>query len=115
VHANFWQAALSINPLGYEKHGMAKRAINEGTIFKRTDGGWAASLHRGYENGRRKRKTFYGRTQHEVQERFAEACRLHQQGIPVAAPRQTVGQFLTSCLEESVKPTLRPKTYQGYE
>lgn len=50
-----------------------KRANGEGTIVKRKDGTWQASLSIGYtEEGKRKRKTVYGRTQAEVREKLDE-------------------------------------------
>ena len=45
---------------------MAKRGNNEGSIYKRADGRWAASLNLGWQNGRRKRKTFYAKTRREA-------------------------------------------------
>jgi integrase len=41
---------------------MAKRANGEGTIYKRADGRWCASVS--LELGRR--KSFYGKTRQEV-------------------------------------------------
>ena len=40
-----------------------KRADGEGTISKRPDGTWEAKIRLGYDGeGKRKRKTVYGRT-----------------------------------------------------
>jgi len=38
-----------------------------------------------------------------------------EQGTLAAGPRQTLGQFLTRWLEDSVKPTAKVRTYQTYE
>jgi integrase len=94
---------------------MAKRGQNEGSIFKRQDGRWVAVLNLGYKTGKRHRKHFYGETRREVQERLTAALRANQQGLPVAPEKQTVSQFLVRWLEKSVKPNVRPRTYEGYE
>lgn len=36
-------------------------------------------------------------------------------GLPLATERLTVGQFLDRWLADSVKPTVRPRTYESYE
>ena len=78
---------------------MAKRGQNEGSICKRKDGRWVGVISLGYGSGKRKRKSFYGETRREVQENLTAALRAHQQGMPVAPERQTVGQFLDDWLE----------------
>ncbi len=93
---------------------MAKRGQNEGSIYKRKDGRWTAVVSFGYKNGKRWRKSFYGKTRRDVQEKLNKALRAYQQGLPVAPERQTVGQFLEHWLFESVKPTVRPSTYIRY-
>ena len=47
---------------------MAKRGNNEGSIYKREDGRWAATINLGWQDGKRRRKTFYAKTRREVQE-----------------------------------------------
>ena len=95
---------------------MARRGANEGSISKRKDGRWQARVQLGYEAGRRRRKSFYGRTRREVQEKLARALRDLQQGVPVAADaRQTVEQYLRRWLAETVRPTVRPRTCTTYE
>ena len=38
---------------------MSKRGNNEGSIYKRADGRWTATVNLGYEDGKRKRKSLY--------------------------------------------------------
>ena len=38
----------------------ARRGQGEGSVFQRADGRWVAKLDLGWENGKRKRKEFYG-------------------------------------------------------
>lgn len=92
-----------------------KRGQNEGSIFKRADGRWCAQMNLGYINGKRKRKYFYGDTRREVQERLTKTLRDIQQGLPIASERLTVEQFLTRWLEDSVRSSVRPRTYAEYE
>ncbi len=41
---------------------MSKRGQNEGSIHKREDGRWVATINLGWVAGKRKRKSFYGKT-----------------------------------------------------
>lgn len=92
---------------------MSRRGSHEGSIYKRADGRWAAVIHLGYEGGRRRRKAFYGPTRQAVAERLAEALKARQDGLPLAGDRQTVRQYLDGWLA-SVRPSLRPATWQRY-
>jgi integrase len=93
---------------------MGRRGHGEGSIFQLPDGKWIATLSLGYIDGRRKRKVFTGRTRREVAEKLTAAQHDLQQGLPVVTERQTMEQFLGRWLEDSVKPTVRPKTYHSY-
>ena len=93
---------------------MAKRGNSEGSIFRRKDGRWASVITLGWETGKRKRKTFYGKTRHDVQVLLNEALNNQQKGVPIPPERQTVGTFLDYWLEESAKPSVRPRTFQSY-
>lgn len=94
---------------------MAKRGQNEGSIYKRKDGRWAAVANLGYRNGKRWRKSFYGQTRKEVQERLNSALKDLQEGQAPVPEKQTVGQFLDHWLENSARQKLRPRTYVRYE
>jgi integrase len=56
----------------------------------------------------------YSRTQSEAQEKLLKARSDQSRGLPVAIEKQSVREFLDRWLEESVKPTVRPSTYQVY-
>ena len=71
-------------------------------------------LNLGWQDGKRRRKTYYGRTQREVQEKLAAGLRSHRQGLPLTSDRLTVGQYLNTWLIETAKPTIRPRTFQSY-
>lgn len=88
---------------------MSKRANGEGSIFKRSDGRWCATVS--VDGGRR--KSFYGQTRQEVAKKLAAALKARQDGLPLPAERQTVGQFLVDWLK-SAKQSLRPLTHKRY-
>ncbi len=93
---------------------VGKRGNNEGSIYKRKDGRWAAVLDLGYQGGRRKRKALYGRTRREVQQKLFATRRALQEGLPVTSERQRLDQFLVRWLEDVACPSLRPRTYIRY-
>ena len=89
---------------------MARRGHGEGSIYRRKDGRWAATI----TLADYKRKTFYGHSRKEVQERLKIALREQQQGTLVTSPQQTVAQYLQQWLE-ICQPSVRIRTYERYE
>ncbi len=89
---------------------MARRGHGEGSIYHRKDGRWAATIT--LDN--HKRKTFYGGTRKEVQERLKVALRDQQQGTLITTPQQTVAQYLQQWLENR-RSAVRIRTYERYE
>ena len=82
-----------------------------GIDLQAEDGRWEAAISTG--DGRRRR--FYGRTRGEATEKLRRAQTALTQGLPLAGERQAVGQYLARWLEESARPALRARTFQGYE
>lgn len=94
----------------------SRRGHGEGSIYRReSDGKWCCVVDLGRVNGKRKRKTIYGRTRKEVAEKLKAVLRDQQQGLPIAVARQTVGLFLERWLAEVARPTLRDSTYASYQ
>jgi integrase len=89
---------------------MRRRGHGEGSIFKRKDRRWAASITR--EN--HKRKTFYGNTKKEVQEQLKKAQLEQQQGTFIVGAKQTVAHYLDDWLKVH-KQTIRPRSHERYE
>lgn len=87
-----------------------RRGHGEGSIKQRPDGRWEAriSLPAG------QRKSFYGKTRREVQDKLRTALRDVDAGLDLTAGRQTVGQFLDRWLADVVTPKLAPKTVSSY-
>lgn len=95
----------------------AKRGNGEGSIYKRaSDGRFCGTISLGHDSrGKPRRKTFYGSSKKEVREKLDEARRLHEAGVRVYGPRQTVGDFLMIWLEQVKRPRVRASTYATYE
>lgn len=93
----------------------SKRGAGEGSIFRRKeDGLWVGSVDLGRRDGQRRRRAVYGRTRREVQDKVATLLRAHQLGTVPSTGTGTVAQFLTTWLENSARPRLRPSTYRSY-
>ncbi len=95
---------------------MTRRARGEGLIRQRTDGRWEARISLGFgPDGRRARKSLFGRTQGEVREKLTKVLRDRDQGLPIARDeRLTTGAFLIRWIDESAAPVLRPRTLVSY-
>lgn len=98
---------------------MAKRrGHGSGAIYKRKVNGkvvgWTAMLDLGFENGKRKRQAFYGRTMDEVQTKLDEARERVRRGTFVAGPKVTTEQWLERWLRDVAKPNVRPSTFRRY-
>ena len=50
-----------------------------------------------------------------VHDQLTAALRDQQRGIDIDPTRQTIGEFLATWLENTAKPSVRPKTYRSYE
>ncbi len=87
-----------------------KRANNEGSIVKRSDGRWMARI----SLGSGKRKTYYGKTRQDVARQLAAAIRDKDCGLPIVGEKQTVAQYLAVWLK-TIKPTLRESAWMRYE
>jgi integrase len=87
---------------------MGRRGQGEGSIYKRKDGRYAAAIT--LEN--RKRKTFYGKTRREVQEKLNAALHEREQGTLATGQRQFIKSYLEQWVEQVYKSKVKPMTYQ---
>lgn len=95
---------------------MARRGNNEGSYYQRADKLWVGVVSvRHPVSGIQRRKYFDGKTKQEVRTAVAHFQRDRDLGRPLVITRQTLAQYMTWWLAESVKPTVRPKTYRIYE
>ena len=88
-----------------------RRGNNEGTIARRADGRWEAKIS--LPGGQR--RSFYGRTQREAQEKKTAALHAVQRGIPVPGDALTVKDLLGAWLRDSAAQRVRPTTLKSYE
>jgi integrase len=95
-----------------------RRGRGEGAIFQRRDGLWSAEVSQGYdEAGKRRRKTVYGKSKGEVQEKLRQ---LQNQAVEGAFSRLadpgkfTMGDLLTLWLKIA-QVKVAPSTYARYE
>jgi integrase len=95
---------------------VARRGAQEGSVFRLADGRWCAQLDLGIIDGKRRRKSFFGKTRGEVARRLNEAISARARGLPVATnDRYTVGAYLERWLSDAVLPKVRPSTARRYE
>ena len=87
-----------------------RRANNEGSIYKRQDGRWVASVT--LPGGTR--KSFYGPTRAAVAQKLTVGLKAVQDGLPVPSDQLKVGRYLQDWLH-TAQPRLRPSTWHRYE
>jgi integrase len=93
---------------------MAKRGNGEGSISKRSGGGWMAQYYVLSGTGGRERRTLYARTRTEAARKLARVIGERDTGFVVDAGKLTVGDYLERWLKDSVKGTVRTSTYEAY-
>ena len=94
---------------------MSRRGRGDGLIHQRPDGRWEARVEVGWKDGRRVRKSIYGRTRGEVAKALRDAqTTLDQSGV-LGDDSVTVGAFLNQWLTEVVVPRRELATWRGYE
>lgn len=96
-----------------------RRAKGEGSIIKRPDGYWQASVLIGYDpqTGKPKRKYFIGKTEGEVKTKLNEVNYHLDRGTYADPGQINLGQWLTKWIQvykngENISPTTRER-YQG--
>ncbi len=95
---------------------MAKneRGNGEGSICRRKGGGWMAQ-YTIYTAEGRKRKTIYGKTRQEVAAKLAKALSDREGGLSFDGENPRLGEYLRHWLTDSVRSSVRPATYDGYD
>ena len=90
-----------------------RRGRGEGSITKRNDGRWMAQADLGWQDGKRRRKTLYGRTKREVQEKLRDALHRKEHGLPPVPEQETVAAFLRRWLDVR-RSHVRRRTHERY-
>jgi integrase len=91
-----------------------RRGKNEGSIYRRADGTWAASVNLGYIGGKRRRKVVYGKTRDQVRQKLRDLHRQQDAGATLTNKHQTVEQFLTYWLDHVAERTAKPQSVKLY-
>ena len=93
---------------------MARRRSNgEGTLALRSDGRWQCTIMDGFQpNGKRKYKTFYGKTQAEAKKKRNEYLRLRDAGILVE--KEYLFTEWADMWYENHKDNIKPTTQDNY-
>ncbi|WP_030617107.1 site-specific integrase [Streptomyces sclerotialus] len=97
---------------------MAARKRNPngaGSIWQRKDGRWEGRVYVPQPDGTRKRKTIYGVTWEDCDEKRQELVRRDRQGIPTPTRSAKLSEWLPYWLEEYIKPQRKRTTYAKYE
>jgi integrase len=100
-----------------KKRSTARRGNGEGSISQRPDGRWRADISMGFDptTGKRLRRTVYGWTKKEVQDELTKLQGQKTGGTLLPVNKMTLGEFLTTWLEETARPNIRAATYECYE
>jgi integrase len=95
----------------------SRRGRLEGSIyFREEDARWVGSISLGYDgNGKRKRRTVYGATKQEVQEKLRQLQNDASAGTLADVGSLTVGAFLDRWLENTARVKVRATTFARYE
>ena len=97
------------------RQGSRRRGRDEGSVYQRaSDGRWVGSVHVGYRDGKRIRKTVYGKTRTEAAAKLRAAQTAAAQGTLIHDERRTVEDYLTWWIDEVVPGTVKPTTEDGY-
>src|SRR5918995_373448 len=90
-----------------------KRGNNEGSIYRRKNGTWAAQYTVWTAEGR-KRRSVSGKTRAEVSRKLTEAMADRDGGLLYDAGKLTISEHLNRWLSDSVKGTVKETTYANY-
>lgn len=95
--------------------GRKRRAQGEGAVYRRaSDGLWVASLNLGYVDGKRVRRSAYGKTQREALDALARLRRASENGQDLSKRSPTVGEWLDAWLKIKESDGTRPSTLKSY-
>lgn len=92
-----------------------RRGNNEGSIYQRKNGTWAAALIVGVKtDGKPDRKFLYGKTRKEVAEKLRNAQNKLDVGVMPGGDNILFGTWIKNWLEVIIKPGIKERTYKNY-
>ena len=93
-----------------------RRAHGEGTIYRRnSDGRWVARYYATDPTGKLKAVYRYRKSEKEALKALQQLTRQHDDGADLTADDPKLADFLARWLKDSARPSVRAKTYAGYE
>lgn len=92
-----------------------KNPNGAGSIWQRKDGRWEGRVYVPQPDGTRKRKTIYGATWAECDEKRQELVRRARQGIPTPTRSAKLSEWLPYWLKRYIEPQRKRTTYAKYE
>jgi integrase len=93
----------------------SRRGYGEGSVYQRPDGRWCAILSAGYDgNGKRIRRTVYGDTKKEAQDKLTKLQSSKLTGSLSPKSRLTVAQFLERWLQDVARLAVSHGTFVNY-
>jgi integrase len=91
-----------------------RRGQGEGSVYQRSDGRWVGSVHLGWEDGSRKRKVVYGKTQAEVITKLRGVQAQVDQGLPTGDDQMTISMLIERWLADVVPGRVAANTLKSY-
>jgi integrase len=92
-----------------------RRQRGTGSVHQRPNGSWCGQVDLGVVNGRRQRKTVYGKTEREVQRKVRDLYRQLDEHGDLPTSDATVEKWLTHWLTTIAARRLKPNTYRSYK
>ncbi|WP_037605068.1 tyrosine-type recombinase/integrase [Streptacidiphilus rugosus] len=92
-----------------------KNPNGAGSIWRRKDGRYEARVYVPQPDGTRKRKTVYGATWEECDEKRQELVSRDRKGLPTPTRSNKLAEWLPYWLEEFIRPQRKKTTYAKYE
>jgi hypothetical protein len=102
--------------LSPERRAMAsKRSNGEGSSTRYKDGRWCGRYWTITTGGKKKRVAIYGKTKAEVRAKLTKAIADRDAGLILETENPTVEKYLKQWLNNSVKASVKQRTYESYE
>jgi integrase len=93
---------------------MIRRSNGEGSIYKRKDGRWVASVYVQTSTRTWERRYLYGKTRGDVEQKLAQLRDKIRSDIPIAPANLTVAAYLTEWVEHVAARRVRRSTLYNY-
>jgi len=90
-----------------------RRGKGEGSIYQHASGLWIGRVDCGWRDGKRVRRTVYGKTRRACADALTKVLRDRQQGLLSLTPSQSVDTYLREWLQH-VASTIRATTLRSY-